>query len=179
MKHKINESGRTMVEMMSVLAIMGIIVYGAIVGIGFGVELYRVTATYSDLEDIAQTIIDLYSWRRDGYPQSTLEGGDFQEFLCANSSLPCNSERKAITMRLPGVQISFQGVHCDSGDCDDFSITLSDVSDLAYNRFSNMNFQNVCFSNDTSVENCVCGADQSARHTVVVTTDGCCCNEAN
>ena len=67
MKRKINESGRTMVEMMGVLAIIGVIMYGAIVGIGFGVDMYKVTATYNDLEKAAEDLKDLYSWSRGGY----------------------------------------------------------------------------------------------------------------
>ena len=62
---KNNESGRTMLEMLGVLAIMGVIMLGAISGIGFGIEMYKINATRNEIEEISSGIVDLYSWSRD------------------------------------------------------------------------------------------------------------------
>jgi len=61
MKNK-NESGRSLIEMLMVLGIMGVITYGAIAGISFGVDMYKANATYTELEEMAAAIKDLYSW---------------------------------------------------------------------------------------------------------------------
>ena len=62
-----NEQGRTMLEMLGVIAIMGIIVYGAIAGINYGMSSYKINQTYTEVQNIVQGIQDLYSWSR-GYP---------------------------------------------------------------------------------------------------------------
>ena len=66
-----NESGRTMLEMLGVLAIMGVIMYGAIAGIGFGVDMYKINATFNDVEELSQGVIDLFSWNAGGYPTNS------------------------------------------------------------------------------------------------------------
>ena len=73
-----NESGRTMLEMLGVLAIMGIITYGAIAGINYGMSSYKINQTYSEVQDIVQGVEDLYSWTK-GYPPPghTATSGDF------------------------------------------------------------------------------------------------------
>ena len=59
-----NEQGRTMLEMLGVIAIMGIIVYGAIAGINYGMSSYKINQTYTEVQNIVQGIQDLYSWSR-------------------------------------------------------------------------------------------------------------------
>lgn len=68
-----DELGRTMLEMLGVLAIMGVIVYGAIAGIQFGVDMYNISAAYNELEELSQGITDLYSWNRI-YPEPNKMG---------------------------------------------------------------------------------------------------------
>ncbi len=64
MKKLKNELGRTMVEMLGVIAIMGLIMYGAVAGIGFGLDMYKISATHTEVEELARGIIELYSWSR-------------------------------------------------------------------------------------------------------------------
>ena len=59
-----DESGRSMVEMLGVLSIMGVIMYGAVAGINFGIDMYKINATYNEIEELAQSIVDLYSWSK-------------------------------------------------------------------------------------------------------------------
>lgn len=134
MRNRLNEAGRTMLEMMAVLAIMGIIMYGAIVGIGFGVDMYKVTATYNDLEEISQTVIDLYSWAPD-YPTAEIDSG----LICANSSVQC--ENNSFAERWPGMTIKV------FGESDYFYVQLKGLSKLACNRLLKMPYQHLCISN--------------------------------
>ena len=85
-----NEQGRTMIEMLGVLAIMGIIVYGAIAGINYGMISYKITQTYNDIQDIAQGVEDLYSWSKN-YSSLTMSA------LCKNDVFPdgCLSDNTA------------------------------------------------------------------------------------
>ena len=64
-----NQSGRTILEMLGVLAIMGIITYGAIAGINYGMTSYKINQTYAEVQDIIQGIQDLYSWSQT-YPDA-------------------------------------------------------------------------------------------------------------
>ena len=84
---KQNESGRTMLEMLGVLAVMGIIMYGAISGIGFGVSMYKINATFNQLEEISQGLTDLYSWTR-SYPA---EEGAMNRAVCENAVTECST----------------------------------------------------------------------------------------
>ena len=60
-----DESGRSMIEMLGVLGIMGVIMYGAVAGINFGIDVYRVNATYREIDELSKSIIDLSSWPND------------------------------------------------------------------------------------------------------------------
>ena len=77
---KSEESGRTMLEMLGVLAIMGIITYGAIAGINYGMVSYRINQTYADVQEIVQGVQDLYSWSPE-YPASET---DIMKAACNN-----------------------------------------------------------------------------------------------
>ena len=57
-----SESGRTMLEMLGVLGIMGIIMYGAVAGINYGMNTYKVNQVYTEVQEAIQGIEDLYSW---------------------------------------------------------------------------------------------------------------------
>ena len=83
-----NEQGRTMLEMLGVIAIMGIIVYGAIAGINYGMSSYKINQTYTEVQNIVQGIQDLYSWSR-GYP----DGNTMMTAACNNDifSAECTS----------------------------------------------------------------------------------------
>ena len=113
-----NESGRTMLEMLGVLAIMGIIVYGAIAGINYGMSSYRVNQTYSDIQDIVQGIEDLYSWSK-GYPS----GDKIMKAACKNDvfSRACAGTRAP--SQFGDIYVSAAGT-CSGGICDNFQISI-------------------------------------------------------
>lgn len=55
------QSGRSMTEMLGVLTIMGIITYGAISGINYGMTSYRVNKLYIEVGEIINDIQDMYT----------------------------------------------------------------------------------------------------------------------
>jgi len=60
----INESGRSMVEMLGVLAIIGVLTVGAMSTVNYGIESFRVRSVYDSVEETARGVADLYSWKR-------------------------------------------------------------------------------------------------------------------
>ena len=119
-----NEQGRTMLEMLGVIAIMGIIVYGAIAGINYGMSSYKINQTYSEIQDIIQGVQDLYSWSR-GYPQSK---ETLMEAACNNDifvkSNTC-SENENPTVSSQFGQMWIQGTTlCRDSLCQNFKIEI-------------------------------------------------------
>ncbi len=124
---KETESGRTMLEMLGVLAIMGIITYGAIAGINYGMSSYKINQTYSEVQDIIQGVEDLYSWSK-GYPNTPSE---LMAAACDNDifSKKCEPDG-CVTSKNCGVtgafgDINIQGTTCGSSTCDNFKVTVS------------------------------------------------------
>ncbi len=60
-----NESGRSMVEMLGVIAIIGVISVGAITSMSYVDSYFRTSATLMEIEQIARDINDMYSWAPD------------------------------------------------------------------------------------------------------------------
>ena len=78
MTHK-NQSGRTMMEMLGVLAIIGIITYGAISGINSGMTSYRINALYIEVSDIIHGLQDMYT--------AVYGGGNFPNSVCDTDAI--------------------------------------------------------------------------------------------
>lgn len=80
----INESGRSMVEMLGVLCIVGVLTIGAASVVQFGMRSYQATNLYSRIENAASDVSDRYSWRRT-YPDkltqdlATTLGGTYDD----------------------------------------------------------------------------------------------------
>ena len=135
---KTNELGRSMVEMLGVLAIMGVIMYGAISGIGFGVDMYKINASYNDIEELSQGIIDLYSWSQDGYTA-------FTSALCDNDLIDagcytgggCNSGAVCFDGRFGG------NAYVVTAAGDHFTIGYAGLSELACTRLKSMSYSHV------------------------------------
>ena len=60
-----NESGRSMVEMLGVIAIIGVISVGAITSMSYVDSYFRTSATLMEIEQMARDINDMYSWAPD------------------------------------------------------------------------------------------------------------------
>ena len=53
-----NQSGRTMVEMLAVLAVIGVLTVGAIAGLSQAMDKYRLSKTHDDILYINQSIVE-------------------------------------------------------------------------------------------------------------------------
>ena len=76
-----NESGRTMVETLAVLSVITVLLLGVVSGLGFMFTSWRIYTVHSEVEDIAQGVLDLTSWDRD-FRKATMA------LICANDILP-------------------------------------------------------------------------------------------
>ena len=136
MQNKSNESGRTMLEMLGVLAIMGVIMYGAIAGIGFGVNMYKINASFNDLEELSQGIIDLYSWTSQ-YPSNPTDIEDAVED---------NGVLSGATFLETGIQGQFGGSTMyvrTTGDRSRFAIEYRGLPEMACSRLVHMSYANM------------------------------------
>ena len=166
-----NESGRTMLEMLGVLAIMGVIMYGAIAGISFGVESFKINATFNLLEELSQGVIDLYSWS----PTYNSSGAEIENVVCQNDVVECNSGYKSAS---GGEKIKTQLTNSTitiGSTGDRFVIYHHKLSNLACSRLSNMTYSNLCVRFED--ENKKCGIDHlpaGFQHTNCDEADGNC-----
>lgn len=58
------EQGRTMLEMIGVVAILAVMTVGAATAISFSLMLFEANHMHAELEQIARGVTDLYSWNR-------------------------------------------------------------------------------------------------------------------
>lgn len=158
-----NESGRTMLEMLGVLAIMGIITYGAIAGINYGMSSYKVNQCYNEIQDIIRGIEDLYSWSK-GYPSETA----MTQAACKNDvfTQPCtdgNTKAKGVFGQIQIKPIDDDGeIVPTNGSNFQVQIYLTDDSECA--RLTSMDWSaaNIKCSNPNSGGNCACGTASAA-----------------
>ena len=134
--HNQDESGRSMVEMLGVLSIMGVIMYGAVAGINFGIDMYKINATYNEVEELAQSIVDLYSWSKTYKALSN-------KIICENDiyPLPCGGSY-TLTNEWGGnvcVGPITEGT--------EFQITYTYVPYIACERLKTQEFRNVIIQN--------------------------------
>lgn len=64
MRNVTNEQGRSMVEMLGVLAIIGVIAVGALAGYAQAILKFRTTQTADEIQTLADEIFQTYSWMR-------------------------------------------------------------------------------------------------------------------
>lgn len=136
---KHNESGRTMLEMLGVLAIMGVIMYGAVAGIQFGISMYKVNASYNDLEELSQGIIDLYSWSQ-GFPNDT---DAILQAVMDNNVIDRDGFNGGLEGRFGGSQIDIILGDCEDGRCSKFGLVYQGLDSLACGRLKNMSYANL------------------------------------
>ncbi len=87
-----NQRGRSMIEILAVLMIVGVITVGAVAGLNQVNEKYKVSKTHQDIQSINSSIVDLYSWQR-SYPEKAP-----MITLCANDVFPdgCEEDNSAL-----------------------------------------------------------------------------------
>ena len=67
MRNLTNEQGRSLVEMMAVICIIGVLTVGAISATSYGLQSMNLVSLYETVESTASGVSDLYSWSR-AYP---------------------------------------------------------------------------------------------------------------
>ncbi len=113
-----SESGRSMVEMLGVIAIIGVIAIGGITSMAYLDAYFRTTATLAEIDQMASDLIDLCSWSTiDGY-ESCLKD-DVNQLLCEEKVLDC-IDGKAKNRWGGDITIAAQGP-------DNFSITFTEI----------------------------------------------------
>lgn len=102
MIQKTNESGRTMMEMLGVLAIIGVLTTGAISSINFGMQSVRANMIFNLVEESAQAVRDVYSYDRTYHS----DAGNMKKRICPSETagiLPdkCNNSGTNATIPTP------------------------------------------------------------------------------
>ena len=145
------ESGRSMVEMLAVLCVIGVLVVGATSGIDFGMTSYKVTSTHQKVESIASGVADLFSWKRE-FPEDM---GDLisKNEVCSDCTFE-KSGNGAVMNDSDFGPISIQRI-----DGISFAITVEDVPEDACNQLKEKKWTNVewlspstCTDGDNSIK---------------------------
>lgn len=125
----INESGRSMVEMLGVLCIVGVLTIGAASVVQFGMRSYQATNLYSRIENAASDVSDRYSWRRT-YPEQLTQdlaitlGGTYE-----NGQIKVETPLGAMVVA--------------AKDADGFTITVNGVPKSPCQQLQSMKWVNV------------------------------------
>lgn len=131
-----NETGRSMVEMLGVLAVIGVLTVGGISAMNFGMQAYNVSQVYSQVEETARGISDIFSWSR-AYPTTN----DFGLRIVNNDvcdAYGCQVEGKGVKADTPWGKMT---VTPEKGDY--FVITLDSVPKAACEQLKAYQWQNV------------------------------------
>lgn len=131
-----NETGRSMVEMLGVLAVIGVLTVGGISAMNFGMQAYNVSQVYSQVEETARGISDIFSWSR-AYPTTN----DFGLRIVNNDvcdAYGCQVKDKGVEADTPWGKMT---VTPETGDY--FVITLDSVPKAACEQLKAYQWQNV------------------------------------
>ena len=148
---KQNESGRTLLEMLGVLAIIGVITVGAMSGLKFGTDSFRATALHDMVETTAQGVADLYSWSRE-YPTT----GDDSKVISLADAVPDNGICDAFKCKADGDVVkaitTYGTMTIASGDESYFTITLTAIPKDICMRLAAITWQNVNWDESQTCE---------------------------
>ena len=151
MQFNTQESGRTMMEMIGVIAIIGVLTVGALSTVNYGLESFRVSSAFSLVETTANNVSDLYSWRRE-FPT---DASSMKTKICANKVFDeaCVEGQENATVSTPWGYLT---VAPDNEM--QYQITLTNVPYMACNQLLTMKWTNV-----TPDENNVCSEEGEAK----------------
>lgn len=126
-----SQSGRSMVEMLGVIAIIGLITVAGVTSMGYVDSYFRSSATVIEIDDIAKNVIDTYSWSKD-FSSLTMAT------ICSEGILRCSGENHKVTNRWGG-NIS---VAITEGDTSSFTITYTAVPKIPCEQLLNSSNEN-------------------------------------
>ena len=139
------ESGRTMMEMIGVIAIIGVLTVGAISTVNYGLESFRVSSVFGLVENTANSVSELYSWRR----ELPTNAQSMRNQICENRVFDedcIQDQQNAATIATPW---GFLRVEPHSSS--QYQITLTNVPFQACSQLLTQKWTNVTL--DTSVCN--------------------------
>ena len=149
-----NESGRSLVEMLGVLTIIGILGVGVISSVNFGMESMRIASAYDEVELTAQGVRDLYSWQRN-YPLPA-QKADMKAKICANGIF--DRECDTAVADAAAVPTSWGVLQVLPNNEESFTIELTGVPEKACTRLLAYQWKNVepettdCVEGDNTIE---------------------------
>lgn len=108
------QNGRSMIEMLAVLMIIGLIAIGALAGFGQARLKLRSSQLHDSISYIGDETAKLYAWRR-AYPAVNLQQ------LCENDIFP-----EGCTDHVPNAN-PFGGEYCLSSTSDSFTVSASGI----------------------------------------------------
>ncbi|MBR6412578.1 MAG: hypothetical protein IKS41_05415 [Alphaproteobacteria bacterium] len=131
------ESGRTMMEMIGVIAIIGVLTVGAISAVNFGLESFRVSSAFSMVENTAAAVSDLYSWKRE-FPTNA-EAKQMRDKICDNKVFDdtCLDQENAAT-----IPTAWGYLMVEPDSASQFKITLTNVPYMSCNQLMTMSWTN-------------------------------------
>ena len=90
------QKGRSMVEMLAVIMIIGVLTVGALAGFTQAMQKFNVGKMHNDIQSISSEVVNLFAWQR-SYPN---DDTFFQTEICnsVNNIFPdgCNNDGKGI-----------------------------------------------------------------------------------
>ncbi len=88
-----SESGRSMVEMLGVIAIIGVIAVGGITSMSYIDSYFRTSSTLMEVDQIASDVMDLCSWSTvSGYEGCLSDDAtERNDLLCSENVLSCSA----------------------------------------------------------------------------------------
>lgn len=122
MRNLTNEQGRSLVEMLAVVCIIGVLTVGAISATSYGLKSMNLVSLYETVESTASGVSDLYSWSR-AYPNSDDGSAENMGTKIAENDI-CDGciavEENAVTDKTPLLKMTIS-----PNDESSFTITLA------------------------------------------------------
>ena len=132
MRKKTSQSGRSMVEMLGVIAIIGLITVAGITSMGYVDSYFRSSATVIEIDNLAKDVLDTYSWSRDF---SSLD----MTFICSEGILKCTDEKGSNRW---GGAITVSQAEAEEGIVNGFIITYTNVPKIPCEQLVNSSKNN-------------------------------------
>ena len=89
------QKGRSMVEMLAVIMIIGVLTVGALAGFTQAMQKFNVGKMHNDIQSISSEVVNLYAWQR-GYPNSG--EASFLATLCQEDIFPDGCDENGVAI---------------------------------------------------------------------------------
>ena len=139
--HTQNEKGRTLIEMMGVVCIIGVLIVSSMSGVKLGMTMMQATSVFKLVEGVAKGVIDVYSYRTT-YPVNSTDGrSEMADKIIKSGDIceDCVKTSNGLEVDLPWDSTMF----VRPGDESHFEIELEDVPKEACLRLRDMEWHYV------------------------------------